>query len=183
MKFVASLLASQLPKDIQSKVRDKVKGVDDNIEGADGRRLITTIKRELVERGYPLDLGNKDFEMIKKVAVLSDAAELSRSINSTSDDVELPPPSDDTVAYFKANPRGAKWGRQSKQTVPPARGCYICGESHMWKYCPEKRCPGCGERGHTLKECLNRGGAKRSKILNLGRRDICTELSVLLPMK
>ena len=36
MKFVASILASQLPKDIQSKLRDKVREVDDNIDGVDG---------------------------------------------------------------------------------------------------------------------------------------------------
>ena len=73
MKSVASILASQLPKDIQRKVRDKVRDVAGYIEGADGRGLIKTIKLELTERGYPLNLGNKDFERIKKVAVLSEA--------------------------------------------------------------------------------------------------------------
>ena len=59
MKFVASILASQLPKDVQSKIRDKVGDVNYDIEGVNGRELIRMVKRELVERGYPLDLGNK----------------------------------------------------------------------------------------------------------------------------
>ena len=75
MKFVASILTSQLPKDIQGKVRGKVRDVADDIEGVDGRDLIKTIKLELTERGHPLDVRNKDFEKIEKVAVLSETTE------------------------------------------------------------------------------------------------------------
>ena len=98
MKFVASILASQLPKDIQSKLRDKVRDVNDDIEGVDGRELIRLVKRELVERGYPLDLGNKDFEKIRRVAVVSEAVEPA-SACQTNDSTELLPPGDEMVAY------------------------------------------------------------------------------------
>ena len=47
MKFVASILASELLKDIQSKLRDKVQDVDDNFDGVDCQELIRTVKREL----------------------------------------------------------------------------------------------------------------------------------------
>ena len=89
MKFVASILASQLPKGIQRKVRDKVRDDADDIEGADGRGLIKTIKLELTERGYPLDLGNKDFERIKKFAMLSEATEPPHGHHSTNDLVKF----------------------------------------------------------------------------------------------
>ena len=56
MEFVASILASQLPKDLQGKFRGKVRDVADDIEGVDGRGLIKTTKLEPTERRYPLDL-------------------------------------------------------------------------------------------------------------------------------
>ena len=182
MKFVASILASQLPKDIQSKLRDKVRDVNDDIEGVDGRELIRLVKRELVERGYPLDLGNKDFEKIRRVAVVSEAVEPA-SACQTNDSTELLPPGDEMVAYAKTN-RTPKWNRQPRQSMPTTRGCYICGGSHSWKYCPEKCCPGCGEKGHVLRDCLKRGGQKGGRrILNLNRPGVCTELSVVIPVR
>ena len=185
MRFVASILASQLPKDIQSKLRDKVRDVDDDIEGVDGRELIKRVERELVERGYPLDLRNKDFEKIRRVAVLSEAVEPTSACQTcqNNDSTELPPPRDDMIAYAKSN-RTTKWNRQPKQSMPPSRGCYICGGSHSWKYCPEKCCPGCGEKGHVLRDCLKRGGQKGGRrILNLNRPGVCTELSVVIPVR
>ena len=145
MKFAASILASQLPKDIRSKIRDKVRKVADDIQGADGKELIKTVKCEPTERGYPLDLGNKDFEKTNKVTLLSETVESSHSHPTINDAEDLPLPMDDFVAYSKANPR-SKWSRQPKRSVPPTRGCYICGGSHWWKYCPEKCCPECGDR-------------------------------------
>ena len=91
---------------------------------------------------------------------------------------------DNVVAYLRANPRNSRWDRQPKRPASPARGCYICGGSHIWKYCPGKRCPGCRERGHTLNECLKRSGPKGGrKILNLEHWGTSTELSVVLPVK
>ena len=187
MKFVASILASQLPKDIQSKLRDKVRDVDDDIDGVDGQELIRTVKRELTERGYLLDMGSKDFEKVKRVAVLSKPIVAHPPQSPTAEDSTEPqPPMNDMVAYSRSQTRSSHWTRQprTRQSSSPVRGCYICGGSHAWKYCPEKRCPICGEKGHTLKECQRKGGSKGSKrILNLYRPNMGTELSVLLPVK
>ena len=51
---------------IQGKVRGEVRDVADDIEGVDGRSLIKTIKLELTEREYPLDLGAKILKRSRK---------------------------------------------------------------------------------------------------------------------
>ena len=117
MKFVAPIFASQLPKDI---------------EGEQGRDLIKTIKRELTERGYRLDMWSKDFEKIKKVAVLTYvSSEPPPSILATNSTLEAQMPVDDTVASSSTQFRSSQWGRQPKQQSHSAKGCFIRGGSHM----------------------------------------------------
>ena len=71
MKFLASILAAQLPRDVQARVKDKVRDIGDELEGDQGRELIQVVKRELTEHGHLLNKGNRDFEGIAKVAVVS----------------------------------------------------------------------------------------------------------------
>ena len=71
MKFLASIVASQLPRDVQTRVKERVRAIGDDLEGDQGRELIQVVKRELTEHGHPLNRGNRDFEGIAKVAVIS----------------------------------------------------------------------------------------------------------------
>ena len=155
MKFVAPNLASQLPKDIQSKLQDKERDVDDDIDGVDGQELIRTVKRELTERGYLMDMGSNVFEKVKRVAVLSKPIAAHPPQSPTAEDSNEPrPPMNDMVAYSRSQTRSSHWTRQprTRQSSSSVKGCYICRGSHAWKYCPEKSCPICEEKGHTLKE-------------------------------
>ena len=49
-------------------------------------------------------------------------------------------------------------------------GCYICGGRHGWRFCPEKKCPSCGQKGHILKDCSAKKPSSDSR-------------SVVLPVK
>ena len=112
MKFVAPIFASQVPKDF---------------EGEQGRDLIKTIKRELTERGYRLDMWSKDFEKIKKAAVLTYvSSEPPPSILATNSTLEAQIPVDDTVASSRTQFRSSQCGRQPKQQSHSAKGCFIC---------------------------------------------------------
>ena len=43
--FLASILAAQLPRDLQARVKDKVRGIGNYIEGDQGRELVQVGKR------------------------------------------------------------------------------------------------------------------------------------------
>ena len=76
------------------------------------------------------------------------------------------------VSYFR--PKNRKRGE----------GCFICGGSHIWRYCNEKRCPACGRKGHLLKECSSRKlGEPNRRVMRIGRSSAGEEMSVILPIK
>ena len=69
LKHVASLLAAQLPRDIQTRIKVEVAGIHDDLEHEDAHKLIRTVRSELAEKGYALDKGNRNFAAISKVAI------------------------------------------------------------------------------------------------------------------
>ena len=63
---------------------------------------------------------------------------------------------------------------KSKSYKPPRNsqdskkrgGCYICGKEHFWKFCPDKRCAICGDKGHPMRDCKKgRESSKRDQIM------------------
>ena len=70
LKHVASLLAVQVPRDVQTKIKAEVTGINDSLEHADAHKLIRSVKAELAEKGYALNKGNRNFQSITKVAVI-----------------------------------------------------------------------------------------------------------------
>ena len=90
--------------------------------------MIKTVKRELTECGYPLDLGNKDFEKIKKVALLSETVEPSHSRPTTNDAEDLPLSMDDLLLILKLTlvvPNGVD--NLSDQHLPPGAVTFVGG--------------------------------------------------------
>ena len=87
-KFAASLVASQLPRDVESKIKATVVSAEGDLESAASRKLLTDIKRELIDRGHALDKGNIELERIVKVAAVSDQV---RNDALESDKEEEPP--------------------------------------------------------------------------------------------
>ena len=49
-KHVASLLAAQLSRDIQIRIKVKVAGIKDDLEHEDAHKLIRTVRSELAEK-------------------------------------------------------------------------------------------------------------------------------------
>ena len=83
-----------------------------------------------------------------------------------------------TVSYSRGYRRG--------QGRPPKRkeGCYICGDNHFWKYCPQKRCPACGQKGHKLQDCKSSKSGRDGHRVFVARTDQSSpELSVVLSVK
>ena len=93
-----------------------------------------------------------------------------------------PEDSDDRVAFAQSKPG---WRKRSKfQEQQSKRVCYICGGRHFWKYCPDKCCPGCGQKGHILKDCSTVHKGKDVKtILTADTKNLATELSVLISVR
>ena len=71
-KFAASLVASQLPRSVEGKIKATVVGADGDLESPASRKLLTDIKRELNDHRHALDKGNIDLERIVKVVAVSD---------------------------------------------------------------------------------------------------------------
>ena len=55
LKFVASILSSQLPRDVQGRVKDTVQSIPENLESEEAHSFIQQVKLQLTERGYPLN--------------------------------------------------------------------------------------------------------------------------------
>ena len=139
LKHVASLLAAQLPRDIQTRIKAEITDIDDGLEHEHAHKLIRTVKNELVEEGYGLNKGNRDFEGLAKVAVIHAGV--------TADEINSEP------SKSVAHTRGAFSNHRARQEFKSRQsdGCFIYGRSHPWRFCPDKRCPACGQKGHVVK--------------------------------
>ena len=121
MKHVGSLLAAQLPRDIQTRVKAEVTDIDDGLEHEHAHKLIRTVKKELVEKGYTLNKGN-------------------------------------------------------------GVGGYALNKGNG--FCPDKRYPACGQKGHVVKYCPSKcfEGDTR-KVMRTTKMDSGDYLSVALSIK
>ena len=149
MKHVASILAMQLPRDVQNKIKEKVTSINDDLEHENAHDLILQVKTELVNAGHSLTKGNRSFDAVSKVAV----AEKSRKCEQTDRlddrnnfDLEV---NWTRGRYAPDNPKGRKYPPNSRYYVKKQEGCYICGKYHFWRYCPDKRCAKYVERERT----------------------------------
>ena len=136
LKHVASLLAAHVPRDVHTRVKAAVTGINDSLEHEDAYKLIRSVKTELTEKGYVLYKGNRNFESITKVAVIehNDAGNVD-SLEQANQ-----------VAYLKGQPNNWRPKRTGKSRRTSGSGCYICGDRHAWRFCPEKRCRSCGQQ-------------------------------------
>ena len=90
LKFVASLIASQLPRDVESKIKGTVVEIDSDLEGAASRKLLTDIKRLLNDHGHALDKGSLDIEQIVKVASLSAQPSTEPPVSDGEEELDAP---------------------------------------------------------------------------------------------
>ena len=125
----------------------------------------------MVDKGYALGKGNRSFEAVSKVATIqSKEPEVGTEHYPTA-----------RVAYA----RGKTHPVRPKQRFGPNRGegCYICGGDHPWRYCKEKSCPACGQKGHLLKDCSDRkSSGSKYKVMQAGQRNGNSEMSAVLPV-
>ena len=121
IKFVASLVASQLPRDVESKVKGAVVGIVGDLEIAESRELLVNIKRELRNGGHSLEKGYRDVERVTKVASLSEHEKMS--FGSTPANADLSGldgdefvPTAETIAYTRpSDKKGRKFRTQPTQ--------------------------------------------------------------------
>lgn len=125
----------------------------------------------MAEKGYALNKGNRNFEAVTKVAVI-------HLIDDEGDSNTDTPPK---VAYVRGQAGFRRRGQNPRSRR--VEGCYICGGRHSWRFCPEKRCPACGEKGHILKDCtVKRSSGEDRKIWRIGQAGSMDTLAVVLPV-
>ena len=73
-------------------------------------------------------------------------------------------------------------GNSDGQNVKKGGSCYICGGKHFWKFCPDKRCPSCGQKGHPIRDCST-GHKDKDSVLKAETDGTGAELSVLISIK
>ena len=59
LKFIASMISTQLPKDVQNRIKGTVTGIKEDLNHEDAFKFITEVKEALTEKGYPLNMGTK----------------------------------------------------------------------------------------------------------------------------
>ena len=177
LKFVASMVSSQLPKEVQNRVKGTVTAINEDLEHADAFKLIAEIKETLTDRGFALNLGSRNGQPTNTIATVKEGSEDGDLLECT--EIYCP---NNRVAFTRNRQGGKRQTRGSEQQE--RRDCYICGGRHYWRFCPEKRCPSCGQKGHTLKDCsiLSKGRNSHS-VLSTKLDGLGAELSVLIAMK
>ena len=192
--FVCSILCSQLPKEVQSKAKSWL--ADNTVTDESARDFLVKLKSWMVDRGIPLDVGFKSLESYgeaKPAKVMSctipNSPEGGANIEQRSSTQE-PSSSAHATAMLPGEDSVARVAYQGykKQQLPKRQPgssfkgkCYICGGNHMMKYCPDKRCPRCGSKGHSLMNC---GANKVSTVQqNVGSSEMLNESAVLLSVK
>ena len=119
-----------------------------------------------------MDKGNRDFAAISKVALVHEEDPLKEAHIETQERVAY---SRGSANAYKAKPRPRP--RQNE-------GCFICGGRHAWRFFPDKRCPACGQKGHTLKDCsTNRQDGDKRRVMYTGHLRSHGELSAALSVK
>ena len=120
-------------------------------------------------------------EQIEKLAPLPRQANREPPISCKEEGLD--DLSEKSVSYVQRGryPRGRSFrGRAS----PRHSGCFICGDNHQWRFCPNKCCPMCGERGHSFNNCpRKKSGAPDNRVMQIRNGLPRSELSVLLPVK
>ena len=119
-----------------------------------------------------MDKGSRDFAAISKVALVHEEDPLKEAHIETQE----------RVAYSRgsANAYKAKTRPRPRQS----EGCFICGGRHAWRFCPDKRYPACGQKGHTLKDCsTNRQDGDKRRVMYTGHLRSHGELSAALSVK
>ena len=120
------------------------------------------MKIELLNAGHPLTKGNREFDAISKVAVIGkQRGEDQKEINE-DDNFNLG--FNYTRGQYTPDKSRDRRGSQNYRPTWKREGCYICGKGHSWRYCPEKRCAVCGEKGHIMRDSKrNRTYSKKIK--------------------
>ena len=59
LKFVASMVSAQLPKEVQNRFRATVTEINEDLKHSDAFRFITEVKATLSEKGFAMNLGIK----------------------------------------------------------------------------------------------------------------------------
>ena len=155
LSMLTLIVIGQLPVPIQNSMTDWIKDhpVGDR---AMARLFITKIRSALVEKGIPLDRGNRDFNRISTLNADtvkcvnpsggSDQGWVENSMdpNTAGSKVLL---SEVNAVYRRAysSRRGWRDSRSRGAYTGRSTGCWICGDSqHFAKYCSNQRSRRCG---------------------------------------
>ena len=158
-------------------MKGTVTAINEDLEHADAFKLIAEIKETLTDREFALNLGSRNRQPTNTIATVKEGSEDGDLPECT--EIYCP---NNRVAFTRNRQGGKRQTRGSEQQE--RRDCYICGGRHYWRFCPEKRCPSCGQKGHTLKDCsiLSKGRNSHS-VLSTKLDGLGAELSVLIAIK
>ena len=76
MRFVAPLIAAQLPRVGETMIKATIIEISPELGGEDRWNFLIAIKRKLLKRDYELDSGSWYFETVDKVASIHEKVQL-----------------------------------------------------------------------------------------------------------
>ena len=138
LKFVASLLSSQLPRDVQSRIKVTVQSIPEDLESEEANSLIQQVKLQLSERGYSMNPGSQEYVQTMKVAYALKLDESECMDIEEFDLRETDTCAANTIAYLSKGHVMNTRKHQSGKNKAHRLKCFICGGSHICKFCPEK---------------------------------------------
>ena len=72
LKFIGSLVSTQLPKEVQNRIKDTAIALNDDLEHADAFKFIAEVKQILTDKGIALNFGNRNAVQGIKLASLKE---------------------------------------------------------------------------------------------------------------
>ena len=171
VKFAGIFVTTQLPKEVYQKAKEWLVEKPEDMGEGEGTHFAVKLRKSFAEKGITMDRGYRDTgpERVIRVRASSSESEGSNTEEITKDSAKVNTfrqsdrfqrksgtgePTKDSISVnaFRQSdrvPRKTRPGPGSQGT-----GCFTCGKfRHGWRYCPERPCGNCGQKGHWTSKC------------------------------
>ena len=167
-KHACIFFVTQLPHEIQPKLKDWVRIQEDTLSEDGAMKMVTEVKRALTLKDIPLHQGFRGAPA-SRIACVTELPKKGSDTESQESDNEV-----NEVNTFRLRKGSSLGVKRTDRTKGQEVRCYGCEQTgHIVRNCPSKRCGICGKVRHRASNCRtrwNRGVDKKEANWRRGDR-------------